>query len=74
MPTASGHYVFRDGKLVKVSDRIPRLGSKEDSAKEDASVAQRIAQGYRHLERKGNLRRIGPDHYTTKQIRQALHV
>lgn len=71
---ATGSYVYREGKLVKISDRIPRLGSKDDPAKEDASVEARIAAGYRHLERKGNLRQIGPGHYSTKQLRQALHV
>lgn len=71
---ATGSYVYREGKLVKVSDRIPRLGSKENPEREDASVAARIAEGYRHLERRGTLRQIGPGHYSTKQLRQALKV
>lgn len=71
---ATGSYVFRDGKCVKISDRIPRVASRHDPEREDASVESRIAEGYRHLERRGSLRRVGPGHYSTRQIRQALNV
>jgi len=71
---ATGSYVFRDGKCIKVSDRIPRLRPIATLERDDASVDARIAEGYRHLERNGSLRRTGPGHYSTEQIRSALHI